>query len=65
MNNLKKVGLSALCGTLASFSVAHAGAVDITGSVTATYSSLGESDDATTGNPWLPYLPRPDPWPPA
>jgi outer membrane protein OmpU len=51
MNNYKKVGLSALCGTLASFSVAHAGSVDITGSVTATYASDGGTT-ATTGNPW-------------
>jgi len=51
MNNFKKAGLTALCGTLASFSVANAGAVDISGSVTATYSSTGGSDDATDGNP--------------
>ena len=51
MNNFKKVGLSALCGTLASFSIAHAGSVDITGSVTATYASDGGTT-ATTGNPW-------------
>jgi len=51
MNNLKKAGLSALCGTLASFSIAHAGSVDVTGSVTATYASDGGTT-ATSGNPY-------------
>lgn len=52
MNNYKKVGLTALCGTLASFSVAQAGAIDVSGSVTATYASNSNSAADTAGNPY-------------
>ena len=47
MNKLTKVGLSALCGSLAAIS-ANAGTLDVTGGATATYSSIGNKD---TGNP--------------
>ena len=48
MNKLTKIGVSALCGSLASVSAAHAGAMDVTGSATATYSTV---EDVTVGNP--------------
>ena len=48
MNKLTKVGLSALCGSLAAVSSANAGEMSVSGSATATYqSSAGEN----TGNP--------------
>ena len=47
MTKLKKIGLSALCGSLAA-TVAHAGAIDVTGGATATYS---KNSGETTGNP--------------
>ena len=49
MNNLKKVGLSALAGSLAMFS-AHAGEMTISGSAEATYTSNSGSDALTTLN---------------
>ena len=48
MNKLTKVGLSALCGSLAAVSSANAGAMTVSGSATATYTS---TTGAVTGNP--------------
>jgi len=41
MNKITKIGLSALCGSLASVSAVNAGTLDVTGSATATWTSLG------------------------
>jgi len=49
MNKLTKVGCSALCGSLAAFSVANAGDLTVTGSAELTYVSIGGE---TTGNPY-------------
>jgi len=48
MNKLTKYGVSALCGSLAAISSAHAGDLSVTGGVDVTWVSL---DDETTGNP--------------
>ncbi len=48
MNKLTKLGVSALCGTLAAVSSASAGEMTVTGGATATYAS---HDYGTTGNP--------------
>jgi len=48
MNKLTKVGLSALCGSLASISSANAGELNVKGTAQATYTSVGQS---VTGNP--------------
>ena len=48
MNKFKKIGLSALCGSLASISAANAGSIDVTGSALATWTGLGGQ---VTGNP--------------
>ena len=48
MNKYTKIGLSALCGSLASISAANAGTLDVTGSAEATYSTLSGQ---VTGNP--------------
>lgn len=48
MNKISKVGLSALCGSLASIAASNAGTLDVTGSATATWTSLGTQ---VTGNP--------------
>jgi len=48
MNKLTKIGLSALCGSLASISTANAGSLDVTGSALATWTGLG---GAVSGNP--------------
>ena len=48
MNKLTKIGVSALCGSLASVAAANAGSLDVTGGATATYVSL---DGEVTGNP--------------
>ena len=48
MNKITKIGLSALCGSLASVSAAHAGALEVTGTAEATWTNLG---DEVTGNP--------------
>ena len=48
MNKLTKVGLSALCGSLAAVSSANAGEMTVTGGVDMTWASY---DDASTGNP--------------
>ena len=49
MNKLTKVGCSALCGSLAAFSAAHAGDLAVTGGADMTYMSQG---GAVTGNPF-------------
>ena len=49
MTNIKKLGLTALAGSLAATS-AFAGALDVTGTAKVVYASQDESD--TTGNPW-------------
>ena len=48
MNKLTKIGVSALCGSLAAVSAANAGELAVTGSATATWSSV---EGSTTGNP--------------
>ena len=48
MNKLTKVGLSALCGSLASVAAVNAGEMAVTGGATATWSSNGGQ---VTGNP--------------
>ena len=48
MNKLSKIGLSALCGSLAAISSASAGDLTVTGGANATYTS---EDNATVGNP--------------
>jgi len=48
MNKLTKVGLSALCGSLASVSAAQAGELSVSGGATATWTS---NEGTTTGNP--------------
>jgi len=48
MNKLTKVGVSALCGSLASIAAANAGAMNVSGGATATYTTV---DDVVVGNP--------------
>jgi len=48
MNKLTKIGISALCGSLAAVSAANAGEMTVTGSANATYTKLGYG---VTGNP--------------
>ena len=48
MNKLTKIGVSALCGSLASVAAANAGSMDVTGAASATYTSLS---DPVVGNP--------------
>jgi len=48
MNNLSKIGQSALCGSLAAISAANAGDLTVTGGIDLTWMS---EDDQTTGNP--------------
>ena len=48
MNKMTKIGVSALCGSLASVAAANAGGLDVTGVATATYTSL---EGVVTGNP--------------
>ncbi len=48
MNKLTKIGLSALCGSLASISAVNAGSIEVTGSALVTYTTLGGQ---VTGNP--------------
>ena len=50
MNKLKTVGISALAGTLATFSVAQAGEVSVSGAAVMSYTSLDETE--VTGNPF-------------
>ena len=49
MNKLTKIGVSALCGSLAAISAANAGSMSVAGGATATYSKLGYGE---TGNPF-------------
>ena len=48
MNKLTKIGVSALCGSLAAVASAQAGSLSVAGGATATYSS---NEGAVTGNP--------------
>jgi len=48
MNKLTKIGVSALCGSLATVASAQAGSLSVAGGATATYSS---SEGQVTGNP--------------
>ncbi len=48
MNKLTKIGVSALCGSLAAVSTANAGDLTVTGGADMSWISL---DDVTTGNP--------------
>ena len=48
MNKLTKVGVSALCGSLAAVSAAQAGSLSVTGGATVTYT---QNEGAVTGNP--------------
>jgi outer membrane protein OmpU len=48
MNKLTKIGVSALCGSLASVSAANAGTLEVLGGATATWSS---HEGQVTGNP--------------
>ena len=48
MNKLTKIGVSALCGSLAAVSAAHAGGMTVSGGVDMSWISF---DDETTGNP--------------
>jgi outer membrane protein OmpU len=48
MNKLTKIGVTALCGSLASVAAANAGSLDVTGSASATWVSLS---DTVVGNP--------------
>jgi len=48
MNKLTKIGVSALCGSLASVSAANAGTMEVLGGATATWSS---NEGTVTGNP--------------
>jgi len=50
MNKLTKVGLSALCSSLAAVSAANAGEMTVTGGVDMSWMSLG-GNSAVTGNP--------------
>jgi len=49
MDNLKKIGITALAGTLASVSAAQAGSMAVTGSAVLTYQQLDSTE--MTGNP--------------
>jgi len=48
MNKLTKIGVSALCGSLATVSAANAGSMSVAGGATATYTQI---EGVTTGNP--------------
>ena len=48
MNKITKLGVSALCGSLAGISAANAGDLSVTGGVDMSWISL---DNQTTGNP--------------
>jgi len=51
MNNMKKIGLSALAGSLVAFS-ANAVEMGVTGTAEVTYTTSGGKGSAPTGNPW-------------
>jgi len=48
MNKYTKIGLSALCSSLASIGIANAGTLEVTGTAEATWTGLGGQE---TGNP--------------
>ena len=48
MNKMTKLGVSALCGSLAAVSAANAGALSVSGGIDMTWISM---DDEVTGNP--------------
>ena len=48
MNKMTKLGVSALCGSLAAVTAANAGALSVSGGIDMTWQSF---DDAVTGNP--------------
>ena len=48
MNKLNKIGVSALCGSLASVSSVYAGTLEVVGGATATWSN---NEHSNTGNP--------------
>jgi len=48
MNKISKIGMSALCGSLAAISAASAGTLDVTGTAEATWTSVS---NGVTGNP--------------
>jgi hypothetical protein len=48
MNKISKIGLSALCGSLASVTAANSGALDVTGTAELSWTSKG---GVVTGNP--------------
>jgi outer membrane protein OmpU len=52
MNKLTKVGCSALCGSLAAISAAHAGDITVTGGADMTWISMGGIAGDPTGNPF-------------
>ena len=51
MNNFKKIGLSALAGSLIAVS-AHAGSMSVTGSASLTFSNTDDESAASEGNGW-------------
>jgi outer membrane protein OmpU len=51
MNKLTKIGASALCGSLAAISGANAGALTVAGGIDMTWSSMGQNQNSSTGNP--------------
>ena len=51
MNKLKKIGLSALAGSLAAVS-AHAVEMSVSGTAEVTYTTNGGAGSTSTGNPW-------------
>ena len=51
MNNFKKIGLSALAGSLIAVS-AHAGSMSVTGSASLTFSNTDDQSAAAEGNGW-------------
>ena len=51
MTNLKKIGLSALAGSLVAFS-ANAVEMSVTGTAEVTYTTNGGKGSTSTGNPW-------------
>ncbi len=52
MKKITKLGLSALCGSLAVASAANAGDISVTGSAEITYLSVGGKSANTTGHPF-------------
>ena len=52
MKKITKLGLSALCGSLAAVSAANAGDISVSGSAEITYLTQGGKSSATTGHPF-------------